>query len=77
MMRTVLDLGVPAFAEKLLGPRADDVRALAELADQRRSYVSVFLVNRLSPLWDVLRERNPDDLVVGAHFRICNRPIRR
>ncbi len=77
VMRTVLDVGVPAFAEKPLGLRADDVRSLAELADQRGSYVSVFFVNRLSPLWDVLRDPDPDDPVVGAHFRICNGPISR
>ncbi|MGI8424168.1 MAG: Gfo/Idh/MocA family protein [Chloroflexota bacterium] len=78
--RVFLDAGVPLLAEKPLGLTPDEVGGIAELAERKRAWVSVALVQRYDPIWDVLdRLRDAGRLgdVAHAHMRIVNGPPQR
>ena len=72
--------GVPFLAEKPLGLTPAEVAAVADLAERRRAWVSVALVQRYDPIWNVL-DRLRDDGTLGnvahAHVRIVNGPPQR
>ena len=76
----VLETGIPFAMEKPVGLSAADVAPLMELAEARKAFVAVPLINRYSGMWAML-----DDLEaagrVGArthfHFRVINGPPER
>jgi predicted dehydrogenase len=85
--RLFLEAGIPLLAEKPLGLRGAEVAQVAALARERRSWVSVALVQRYDPLWALLDELRSgggagggaDRLGAMAHFhmRIVNGPPQR
>jgi predicted dehydrogenase len=78
--RILLEAGLPLLAEKPLGLTPDQVRGVASLARQKRSWVSVALVQRYDPIWALL-DRLRDDGTLGdvahGHVRIVNGPPQR
>ena len=72
--------GVPLLAEKPLGLTVEQVASVTQLAERRRAWVSVALVQRYDPLWavlDGLRDESTLGQVAHAHMRIVNGPPQR
>lgn len=78
--RHVLETGIPFAMEKPVGLSAADVAPLVELAEARRAFVAVPLINRYSGMWTMLDELEAAGRV-GArshfHFRVINGPPER
>lgn len=78
--RHVLETGIPFAMEKPIGLSASDVAPLLELAEARKAFVAVPLINRYSGMWTMLDELEAADRV-GArshfHFRVINGPPER
>ena len=78
--RVFVEAGLPLLAEKPLGLSPDEVAPLAALAEAKRDWVSVALVQRYDPLWALL-DRLTDEGALGtlshAHVRIINGPPQR
>ena len=72
--------GIPVLAEKPLGLTPAEVEEVASLAEKRRAWVSVALVQRYDPIWRVLDELQDENVlgtVAHAHVRIVNGPPQR
>jgi len=78
--RHVLETGIPFAMEKPIGLSAADVAPLVELAEARKAFVAVPLINRYSGMWTMLDELEAAGRV-GArshfHFRVINGPPER
>jgi predicted dehydrogenase len=78
--RFFLESGLSLLAEKPLGLSPQEVAPLLELADRRKAWVSVALVNRYDPLWALLDRLERDGqlgTLAHAHVRIVNGPPQR
>ena len=72
--------GMPVLAEKPLGLTPAEVEEVVTLAEKRRAWISVALVQRYDPIWRVLDELSDENVlgnVAYAHVRIVNGPPQR
>ncbi len=72
---TLLEIGIPFGIEKPIGLKADDLIPVMEVAEKRKAFVAVPLINRYSLLWRKLEDLEGRGRAGGrlhAHFRIIN-----
>ncbi|MBI2942063.1 MAG: Gfo/Idh/MocA family oxidoreductase [Chloroflexi bacterium] len=75
VLAELVERGLPAIFEKPLGLRADDAREIVARARRQGQYIAVPLINRFSPVFDALADRQAMGQVgsvVHAHFRVIN-----
>lgn len=76
----LIDAGAGILAEKPLGIDAQEVEAVAQRAASKHAWLSVALVLRYDPLWDILDALNAQGTlgtIAHAHVRLINGPPRR
>ena len=78
--RYALESGIPFAMEKPVGVTASDLAPLVEMAEARKAFVAVPLVNRYSGMWTTLDELEEAGRVGKRshfHFRVINGPPER